>query len=139
METSLKLNARKASGPDGISNWLLKEYAEILAAPVCNVANSSYAKQQLLPSWKRADITPVPKSKPINDINKHLRPISLTPAISKVAQDFVVTLYFGPAVLQTIDSDQFGAIPKSSTEQALVSMIHHWAQATDSTGAAVRV
>ena len=32
-----KLNTRKASGPDGISNWILKDYAEILAKPVCSV------------------------------------------------------------------------------------------------------
>ena len=31
------------------------------------------------------------------------------------------------------------AIPKSSTAQALISMVHEWARATDGTGAAVRV
>jgi hypothetical protein len=50
-----------------------------------------------------------------------------------------VKLYVAPAVLEIIDPSQFGAIPKSSTVHALISMIHHWAQATDSTGAAVRV
>ena len=33
------LNARKARGPDGISNWILKDYAEILAKPVFYVAH----------------------------------------------------------------------------------------------------
>ena len=28
------LNPNKASGPDGISNWVLKEYAELLANPI---------------------------------------------------------------------------------------------------------
>ena len=65
--------------------------------------------------------------------------ISLTPSISKLAEDFVVSAHFAPAVLRVIDPDQFGAIPKSSTTQALVSMVHKWLQATDGTGAAVRV
>ena len=30
-----KLHARKASGPDNVPNWLLKEYADILASPNC--------------------------------------------------------------------------------------------------------
>ena len=30
-------------------------------------------------------------------------------------------------------------IPKSSTLNALISMIHHWSQATDGSGAAVRI
>ncbi len=67
-----KLNTRKASGPDGISNWILKDYAEILAKPVCSVLSSSYKEQRLPSSWKYADVTPLPKQKPITDINKHL-------------------------------------------------------------------
>ena len=72
-------------------------------------------------------------------ITKHIRPISLTPALSKLAEDFVVSKHVGPAVLELIDSNQFGAIPKSSTLHALISMVHTWAQATDGTGSAVRV
>ena len=48
-------------------------------------------------------------------------------------------MYIAPAILQIIDPCQFGAIPKSSTAHALISMIHNWTQATDATGAAVRV
>ena len=73
------------------------------------------------------------------DATKHLRPISLTPTISKVAEDFVVLRYVGPAVLQIIDPNQYGGIPRSSTLYALISMVHNWSQATDARGAAVRV
>jgi hypothetical protein len=134
-----KLNTRKASGPDGISNWILKDYAEILAKPVCSVLSSSYKEQRLPSSWKYADVTPLPKQKPITDINKHLRPISLTSCISKVGEEFIVSNYIAPAILKIIDPNQYGAIPKSSTTQALISMIHQWSKATDSSGAAVRV
>lgn len=85
------------------------------------------------------DVVPIPKEKKVEDISKHLRPISLIPSISKLAEDFVVSSHLGPAVLEVIDPDQFGAIPKSSTTQALASMLHQWLEATDGTGAAVRV
>ena len=51
----------------------------------------------------------------------------------------MVSKYIGPAVLKTIDSNQFEAIPNSSTLHALISMVHTWAQATDGTTSAVRV
>ena len=38
------LNARKATGPDGIPAWVLKENADILASSVADIINSSYKK-----------------------------------------------------------------------------------------------
>ena len=70
---------------------------------------------------------------------KHLRPISLTPVLSKIAEDFVVDLYVKPAVLAKVDPRQFGTVPGSSTSEALVSMIHACNSATDDNGATVRV
>ena len=84
-------------------------------------------------------VVPVPKQRPINDINKHLRPISLTPILSKLAEDHIVEKYVKPAVLQRIDPRQFGTIPKSSTTHALVSMTHNWLVNTDGNGATARV
>ena len=101
-------------------SWLLHEYADLLAHPITSVLNSSFSEQQLPQTWKSADVVPIPKEQRIKDISKHLRPISLTP------EDF-------------IDPDQFSAIPKSSTTQALTSMLHQWLEATDGTGATVRV
>ena len=133
------INRGKASGPDEIPNWALKEYAEILAQPVCAVLNSSYAEQQLPKSWKLANIVPLIKTKPVSDICKQLRPISLTAAISKIAEDCVVKKYIAPAIMSIIDPSQYGVIPRSSTTLAVISMIHEWSQATDGTGSAVRV
>ena len=84
-------------------------------------------------------MVPIPKQKPVEVINKHLRPISLTRPISKLTEDFMVSAFIGPAVLKIIDLDQFGALPRSSMAQALTSMHHHWTHATDGTGSAVRV
>ena len=51
----------------------------------------------------------------------------------------MVANHISPAVLKVIDCDQYGGIPKSSTLNALISMTHHWSQATDGSGAAVRI
>ncbi len=63
-----RLSSNKASGSDGIPNWLLKEYADILSHPITSILNSSFAEQRLLAPWKNADVIPVPKEKPVNDI-----------------------------------------------------------------------
>ena len=61
-------------------------------------------------SWKHAYVAPVPKQKPIREVNKHLRPISLTPILSKMSEAYVVDTYVKPAVLERIYPQQFGAV-----------------------------
>ena len=51
----------------------------------------------------------------------------------------MVNRYIKPAVLKTIDSNQFGTIPNSSTTFALIDMLHHWISMLDGTGATIRV
>ena len=70
-----KLNSRTASGPDELPNWLLKNYAEILSSTISSILNSSYQEQKLPPVWKYANVVPIPKTKPINEISKNIRPI----------------------------------------------------------------
>ena len=43
----------------------------------------------LSPSRKGADIIPAPKQKTVKEVNKPLHPISLTPFLSKEADEFV--------------------------------------------------
>ncbi|XP_068726169.1 uncharacterized protein [Montipora capricornis] len=133
-----KLNPCKANGPDNIPGWLLKENADILAGPVSDILNYSYRERRLPSSRKHADVVPVPKQKPVRDVNKHLRPISLTPILSKMSEDYVVDTYVKPAVLEWIDPQQFGAVPKSSTTHALISMLYSWLESTDGNGATTR-
>ena len=75
----------------------------------------------------------------MNDINTDLRPISLIPTISKIAEEYVVVNHVKPAVLKHIRPDQYGCIPQSSTTHALINLIHQWSKATDGTSSDVRV
>ena len=60
--------------------------------------------------WKRADITPVPKVKQVSDPKKELRTISLTSALSKIAEDSVVSDYIKPAMEDVVNPNQFSNI-----------------------------
>ena len=42
VERSLStINVRKATGPDGIPNWVLRDFASILGPPVCAIWNNT--------------------------------------------------------------------------------------------------
>ena len=103
------------------------------------VPNTSFRESRLPLSWKEADIVPVPKQRPIQDVNKHLRPISLTPILSKIAEDYAVHDFVMLAVLKKIDKEKYGTIPKSCNTHALVSMIHNWHVSSNGNEAAIRV
>ena len=88
--------------------------------------------------WKCANVTPLAKVNNVEDIGKDLRPISLTPTLSKIAEHFVVQEHVKPAVLKRLRPDQFGCIPGSSTTHALIGMFHNWSRALDGAGNCVR-
>jgi len=137
-KTLSKLNPFRSCGPDRIPNWLLREYADLIAFPVCRILHASFKDQRLPRSWKLADVTPLPEKKPVQILKKDLRPITLTSYVSKVAEEFVVRDYIMPAVLNNLDTNQYGAVPKSSTTFALLDMLHDWSEGTDGNGATIR-
>ena len=77
------LNPMKACGPDRTPSWLLKEYYDVVAYPITETLNASYTEECLLTIWKMADVTPLPKKKPVVDIQKELRQVSLAPVFLK--------------------------------------------------------
>ena len=58
--------------------------------------------------------------------------------MSKISEDIVVRDYVKPAIMIVLDPNQFGAVPKSSTTIALISMIHDWTISADGNGSTVR-
>lgn len=135
----VSLNPTKATGPDKIPSWLLKENTDLVAPVVTDVLNSSFKEGCVPPSWKQATVVPIPKEKPVYEINKFLSPISLTPILSKLAEELVVDLFVKPAVGRKVDLRQFGTIPDSCTTQALISMLHSWNRSIDGNGVTIRV
>ena len=52
---------------------------------------STTARCYVPPSWKQAEILPIPKTSQVTSLAKHLRPIALTPVLSKVLECFVMS------------------------------------------------
>jgi hypothetical protein len=68
---------------------LIVELADILAAPICAIIYSSVRQGIVLTLWKIARDAPVPKVIPTLSLECHLRPISVTSGISKVAESII--------------------------------------------------
>ena len=109
-----------------------------MSFPISRIINLSLNEQSLPKIWKFADVSPLPKVKPVEHLKRQLKPISLTPCVSKVAEECVILDYVKPAVLDVLDLSQYGAVPSSSTTQALIHMLHNWSKETDGNGATVR-
>ena len=84
------INERKSVGPDKIPNWLLKDCASIISNPVCSIFNSSIREGHVPKLWKSAEVLPLAKTPQPQFIDSDLRPISLTPVITKVFEGFVL-------------------------------------------------
>jgi hypothetical protein len=130
------ISVNKSSGPDGLPNWLLKDMAPFLAGPICAIFNASVRQARVPLVWKQANVVPVPKVKPAISIEDDLRPISLTPTLSKILESFIGN-WIMKQIVMSLNSNQFGALRGRSTNHALVSVLHQWCNALDS-GQSVR-
>jgi hypothetical protein len=60
----------------------------------------------------------------VKDIEKDLRPISLTAVLSKTMERFVAKWIISQ-IRQLIDLNHFGSLAGMSTTHALLSLVHH--------------
>ena len=138
MRSLQRLNTNKAVGPDQLPNWLLKECAVTLSPPVCSIWNASIREGQVPKAWKYGDIRPLPKVSPPTDISKHLRPITLTPVLSKCLEKYPRDWIFS-IIKDLIDPNQHGSIPGHSTITALAQLVHEWLAKLEKPKQAVRI
>ena len=116
-----KINASKATGPDGIPPRLVKEFAYELSVPFTDILNCSYTEGTVPHQWKKAIVIPIPKQYPAN-IDK-LRPVSLTDCFAKICEGFVVDWILDD-IEHKIDINQYGNVKGVSTSHYLVSLMH---------------
>ena len=64
LESNILLKPCKLCWPDRIPNWLLREYADLIAFPVCRILNVLFKEQRLPRPWKLANVTSLHKNKP---------------------------------------------------------------------------
>ena len=110
------LNCSKATGPDGISPWILKHGAEIIA-PIYQVLFTWSLSSSVLPfDWLTANVNPLFKSGD-RTLASNYRPISLTSIPCKIMEHIVAKHIMNHLDKYNILSDsQHGFRPKRSCE-----------------------
>lgn len=114
---------KSASEKNGLPFWIFKLCASFLAEPVCSLFNISLKTKEFPSTWKIANIIPLPKvTSP--KVFKDLRPLSLTPILSRVFERMVYDKYVRQAYQKSLSSYQFGFRKRSSTTFALIKMLN---------------
>ena len=129
-----KLEKRKASGPDEISPYLLKEFsARVPHFIPCltKILNHSLCSRSIPNDWKLANICPVYKNGK-RDQPGNYRPISLTSVVSKILEHIIVSSMWihinGNKLLIT---NQHGFRSGLNTTTQLLHVIHKATEAAD--------
>ena len=137
-EALSRIKPNKAIGPDNVPGFVLRDNASVLAAPLACLFNCSLCEGVVPAMWKSANVITLPKQKPPRSLEKYIRPISLTPIVSKVFES-ILMIWVDEILESKIDVKQFGDRPGLSTTDALVEMVHNCYKTTDALGTYVRV
>ena len=76
------VNPRKAAGPNGISNRVLRACTDQLAGVFTDLFNHSLSQSAVPTCFKMSTIVPVPKKAKITELNEY-SPVALTSVIMK--------------------------------------------------------
>ena len=126
-----KLNKKKSSGVDGLSQENLLLGRKNLMAPLTTIINKSIEEGEFPSAWKKALVTPVLKKGSPQSLNNY-RPVSCLPAASKVLEIVVCTQLSN--YLEKNDllpKNQHGFRPKRSTMTAWQEIQLDWAEKTE--------
>jgi len=125
--TNLKLH--KASGPDQISNRLLKMMADEIAPSLTLIFQASLEQGVLPYDWKKALVVPIHK-KGKRSIPANYRPISLTCTTCKLLEHIIsATIYKYLEENHILCNEQHGFRKQRSCETQLISTVHDFASA----------
>ena len=131
-----RLDASKASGPDGISCRVLKECATELAMPLSRLFSLCLQSGYQPSSWKTANVVPVHK-RDSKAKAQHYRPVSLLSVMSKV-MEFIVNSQIINHLERygLLSPNQFGFRRRIGAADLLTSLHHEWVNAVGSGGTA---
>ena len=133
VESVLKtLVVGKASGPNGLSNRILRELASEISTPFCALFNQSLRTGSFPTPYKEANVCPVPKKGDLSIVSNY-RPISLLNSECKVFERLVFKYLFNHLQHNNLlTSLKSGFIPGDSTVNQLTYLYNTFCQALDS-------
>ena len=133
------LNVRKASGPDGVSTYMLKATAESIAPSLAKVFSLSLLSGKFPSLWKSARVVPIHKSGSKSDASNY-RPKSLLSVVSKLLEKYVYSLLWEHLVNHAPLSEcQWGFQAGKSTVALLLAATHDWQKVIDQGGSVMSV
>ena len=118
------LDTNKATGPDGISNKLLREAAPSISDVLAKIFNKSLESSTYPDIWKMAHVVPLHKKNSQSDPNNY-RPVSLLTCISKILEKAVYKYVHNYLISNNlITKKQSGFSPGDSTINQLTCICH---------------
>ena len=123
------LRTDKACGSDTVHPYILKNFADIVVAPLTIIFNKSLETGELPKIWKSALITPLykkgPKHKPEN-----YRPISLTSVPCKIMESIFIDHIVDHIQINNLSNPyQHGFTKKRSPDTNLLQALNIWSDA----------
>ena len=127
MNAALKrLASRKAPGPDGIKNEMIRNLGPKAKTLLLKFINRTWREGVLPPTWLTAIITPILKKGKKADEPKNYRPISLTSCIGKLAERMVNNrLYWWLENAKLLNNSQAGFRRGCRTEDQLFRLVQN--------------
>ncbi|MES9994044.1 MAG: reverse transcriptase family protein [Candidatus Thiodiazotropha sp.] len=132
VESALKtLTVGKASGPNALSNRILREVASELSSPFCSLFNQSLSTGIVPSSYKEANVCPVPKTGDLSKASNY-RPISLLNSEAKLFEKLIFKYLFNHfRDNNLLSSLQSGFLPGDSTVNQLTYLYNTFSEALD--------
>ncbi|KAF7668512.1 hypothetical protein LDENG_00007020 [Lucifuga dentata] len=113
---------KKATGPEGLPAFLLKNCSSELTAAWCPIFQKSLNSHTVPALWKKSIITPVPKVS-CPSTNNDFRPIALTSVVIKCFERVIGNM-LKSEVASNMDPLQFAYRQGWSTDDAIISVTH---------------
>jgi hypothetical protein len=108
------------------------------APVVASIWNSSISDSFIPEVWKSANTCALPKVTNPKNVNKDLRPISLTPILSK-GLEFHIREWFMDFISDDLDKMQYGSRKNCSAVIALAQLVHEWLLAMETSNTIIRI
>ena len=128
-EYILRLKPKKCTPLGDIPVKLIREFAQYLCVPLCNIINSSMKQGHWASMYKKEIITPIPKEYPVINIDM-LRPISALLSFNKV-QEMAICEMIASDMAKQLDPTQYGNRKLTGIQHYLVRMVHRILSETD--------
>ncbi len=120
-----KLKNTPALGEDGVPTSVIKDLAQVLAAPLAHLVGRSIAAGRVPAAFKTANVVPVHKKGKDPSLPSSYRPVAVLCALSKV-QESIIADQLVPFLARRLPQEQWGFRRARGTAGALAAAHGSW-------------